>query len=267
MKGRLKSAVIGCGGIAQVHGAVLRDMESANLIACADIIPQRAQAFGEKFGARAYSSLEELLEKEQPEVVHLCTPHYLHTPMAKLCAQRGIHVFTEKPPVIDREQWQAFSSLGDIPGVRVGVCFQNRYNPSVRLLRELLESGKPTLKVAVRSLCVNGERLAVQFAQPVLLQPRAKDSNHTAPVLRIFHNISNGEGIRVLVIFPRPCPFLCRNGSREQFINVVVHLFSFSKWGWTADQQPPTIVEMICKGLSLMYQTPNTGQRSARSKS
>ena len=143
MKGRLKSAVIGCGGIAQVHGAVLRDMESANLIACADIIPQRAQAFGEKFGARAYSSLEELLEKEQPEVVHLCTPHYLHTPMAKLCAQRGIHVFTEKPPVIDREQWQAFSSLGDIPGVRVGVCFQNRYNPSVRLLRELLESGKP----------------------------------------------------------------------------------------------------------------------------
>ena len=66
MKGRLKSAVIGCGGIAQVHGAVLRDMESANLIACADIIPERAQAFGEKFGASAYSSLEELLEKEQP---------------------------------------------------------------------------------------------------------------------------------------------------------------------------------------------------------
>ena len=48
MEGSLKSAVIGCGGIAQVHGAVLRDMEEAELIACADIIPQRAQALDRK---------------------------------------------------------------------------------------------------------------------------------------------------------------------------------------------------------------------------
>ncbi len=92
--------VVGCGGIAQVHGAVLQELHGVELVGCADIKPERAQAFAETYGGRAYSSLEELLEGEQLDAVHLCTPHYLHTPMAKLAASRGLHVFTEKPPVM-----------------------------------------------------------------------------------------------------------------------------------------------------------------------
>ena len=138
--GKLRAAVIGCGSIAQVHGGVLQDMEQAELVACADIVPQRAQDFGEKYGARPYESMEALLEKEKIDVVHLCTPHYLHTPMAQAAAQRGIHVFTEKPPVISWQQWEAFSALQD--KVRVGVCFQNRYNRSVSFLKDMLASGR-----------------------------------------------------------------------------------------------------------------------------
>ena len=133
--------VVGCGGIAQVHGTVLQHLEGVELVGCADIKPERAQAFAETYGGRAYSSMEELLEHEQLDAVHLCTPHYLHTPMAKLAASRGLHVFTEKPPVMTWEQWAEFRQLEQAP-TRVGVCFQNRYNPSVQLLREVLASGK-----------------------------------------------------------------------------------------------------------------------------
>ena len=52
-----------------------------------------------------------MLEKERLDCLHLCTPHYLHTPMAKLAAERGIHVFTEKPPVMNRAQWEEFQAL------------------------------------------------------------------------------------------------------------------------------------------------------------
>lgn len=145
----MKSAVIGCGGIAQVHGAVLGGMAGVEMVAFADTIPQRAQAMADKFGGRAYASLEGLLDQESPDVVHLCTPHYLHTPMARACAERGIHVFTEKPPVISWGQWQEFSALQDT--VRVGVCFQNRYNRSVRLFQELLESGRPGRLLGARA--------------------------------------------------------------------------------------------------------------------
>ena len=87
--------VVGCGGIAQVHGGVLRELPGVELAACADIRPERAQAFAETFGGVPYPSLEEMLEKERLDCLHICTPHYLHTPMAKLAAERGVIVLTD----------------------------------------------------------------------------------------------------------------------------------------------------------------------------
>ncbi len=138
---KLRCAIVGCGGIAQVHAAVLHAQETAELAAFADIRPERAAALAKQYGGNAYASLEELLDHEEIQVLHICTPHVFHTPMAKLAAERGIHVFTEKPPVINEAQWEEFQALQD--RVRVGICFQNRYNPEIRLLRELLTSGKP----------------------------------------------------------------------------------------------------------------------------
>lgn len=142
--------VVGCGSIAQVHGILLQHMEGVNLVACADILPQRAQKFAQKFGGTAYGSLEEMLAHQQLDAVHLCTPHYLHTPMAQLAVERGLHVFTEKPPVISRPQWAEFQKLAQAP-VRVGVCFQNRYNASVHLLEEVLRSGEAGAVLGARA--------------------------------------------------------------------------------------------------------------------
>lgn len=139
--GDFRVGVVGCGSIAQVHGTVLQHLEGVELVACTDIRPERAQSYAGKFGGTAYDSLEKMLDQERLDAVHLCTPHYLHTPMAQMAVKRGIHVFTEKPPVINWEQWTQFQELKNAP-VRVGVCFQNRYNPSVRLLQETLRSGK-----------------------------------------------------------------------------------------------------------------------------
>ena len=79
--------VVGCGGIAQVHGAVLQNLEGVELAACADIRPERAQAFAQNYGGKAYNSMDAMLAGEQLDAVHLCTPHYLHTPMAKLAVE------------------------------------------------------------------------------------------------------------------------------------------------------------------------------------
>lgn len=145
-----KAAIIGCGGIAQVHAKVLHHLPCVELIACADIRPERADRMAEEYGCRAYGSMEELLQKESPDVVHLCTPHYLHTPMAKLAAEKGIAVFTEKPPVITPEQWEEFRQLEE--KVPVGICFQNRYNRSVRYIKELLEKGEAGKVLGARAV-------------------------------------------------------------------------------------------------------------------
>ena len=128
--------IVGCGGIAQVHAAVLDRLESTALAACADIVPERAGAMAAKYGCRAYASMEAMLSAEELDAVHLCTPHHLHAPMAEAAAGRGVAVFTEKPPVIDRSQWQQLRRAAAL--APLGVCFQNRYRPNVRRLRQLL---------------------------------------------------------------------------------------------------------------------------------
>ena len=138
----MKAVIVGCGNIGAVHAESIRRLEGASLCAAADIRPERAASYAEKYGCRAYASLEEMLEKEGPDVVHICTPHYLHVPMTAYALQRGIHVFCEKPPVISEEQLDALTrAAAEGPG-RAGFCFQNRYNPGVLFIRELLASGR-----------------------------------------------------------------------------------------------------------------------------
>jgi predicted dehydrogenase len=139
----MRSAIVGCGNIADVHGKVIEKIEDSCLAAVADIDMERAQQMGQKYSAKAYNDLEEMLDKEQIDVLHICTPHYLHTPMAELALSRGIHVFMEKPPVISRQQWSDLKNAWENrkDGARLGFCFQNRYNLNVQKARGFVQEG------------------------------------------------------------------------------------------------------------------------------
>lgn len=137
----LRAAIIGCGSIANVHKRVLEALPEAELVACCDIKPERAKAFAKDSGLHYYESVDKLLKEEKTDVVHLCVPHPLHTPIAMLCAEAGAHVFTEKPPVVNKEQWENFCKLKN-SGRYIGICFQNRYNQPVEKMKELLDSEK-----------------------------------------------------------------------------------------------------------------------------
>ena len=127
--------IIGCGGISAVHAQVLKELENTELAACADILPERAA----RYGCAAYTDWQEMLDREKPDAVHLCTPHYLHPVMAAEAARRGIAVFTEKPPAIDAAGWeQVKEAARQAP---VGICFQNRYHPHIQSCAGFLREG------------------------------------------------------------------------------------------------------------------------------
>ena len=95
-----RAVIVGCGNIAAVHAAVLTAQKDTELVGVADIHFEKAQDYAERFHTKPYASLEEMIEKEQPDVLHVCTPHYLHVPMTQYALERGINVFMEKPPAI-----------------------------------------------------------------------------------------------------------------------------------------------------------------------
>lgn len=134
----IRSAIVGCGSIAGVHAPLIGAAGHATFTACADILPERAQRLADSFGARQYASLEAMLDSETIDVLHICTPHALHVPMAKLAQDRGVRVFMEKPPVISHQQWDELAQLSDT----LGICFQNRYNRNFNHLRDILSTGE-----------------------------------------------------------------------------------------------------------------------------
>ncbi len=146
---KLRTAIVGCGGIAQVHQRALETIENVEIAACVDVVPERAVRLAEKCGARAYADLEGMLAAERPDTVHLCTPHALHVPQARIAAAAGAAVFTEKPPAVSREQWAELKEIGR--KTTVAVCFQNRFNPNVLEAEKMLSAGEMGKVYGVRA--------------------------------------------------------------------------------------------------------------------
>ncbi len=136
------SAIVGCGNIASVHAAVLSASNYAILCACADVVLDRAERMSQTYHIPAYDNLTQMLINEKPDVLHICTPHYLHVPMAIEALKRGVHVFMEKPAAMDAGEFSDLVSACQNNSLYTGVCFQNRYNPQVCYVKAALESGE-----------------------------------------------------------------------------------------------------------------------------
>ncbi|MGL5434661.1 MAG: Gfo/Idh/MocA family protein [Lachnospiraceae bacterium] len=136
--------VVGCGNIGSVHAMTIANLNEARLCAFADIRPDRARAFAEQYttaGAAVYNSLEAMLDREDLDVVHICTPHVCHVPMAITALKKNCHVFLEKPPALSREEFEQLEQATDASRMEVGICFQNRYNQATEKVSELLMDG------------------------------------------------------------------------------------------------------------------------------
>ncbi len=140
---KFRVGIIGCGGISQVHMASLANVPNVQIAQVNDIRPERAQAAAEKTGARVRDDWRQIVEDPEIDVVHLCTPHYLHAPMAVAALNAGKHVLTEKPMATSLADARDMIAAADKPGApMLGVVFQNRYNTSVQMAKELIGSGE-----------------------------------------------------------------------------------------------------------------------------
>ncbi len=138
----LKIGLIGCGRISVMHLASIESMPDAELVACADIKKDRADAVASRYGGTAYSSYEEMLDKEALDVVHICLPHHLHSKVACYAFEKGVHVLTEKPMDVDFESAENAVKTAKEKGLLFAVVFQCRYNDASVLVKNAVESNR-----------------------------------------------------------------------------------------------------------------------------
>ncbi|MEA5024035.1 Myo-inositol 2-dehydrogenase [bioreactor metagenome] len=142
MDKKMRFAIIGCGRIAPKHAESIVALEEAELVAVCDIVPERAQAFADKYGAKPYTSYEEMLAKEEIDVVTIATESDLHAPIGITCAKAGKHVMVEKPMAMTLASADELIRTCHEEGVKLSVIHQNRYNKSIKLMRQALEEGR-----------------------------------------------------------------------------------------------------------------------------
>ena len=140
----MKYALIGCGRISVNHiaAAQANDLE---IVAVCDILPEKTEEKKQKFaldGTKAYTDYREMLAKEKPELVAICTESGKHAKIALDCIDAGANVIIEKPIALSLADADEIVKRGKEKGVKVCTSHQNRFNKSIQKIREAVEAGR-----------------------------------------------------------------------------------------------------------------------------
>jgi predicted dehydrogenase len=135
---RKRVGIIGCGLIAQVmHLPYLAELSDRfEIAALCDVSDELAQACAQRYGVRhTFTRWEDLLEEPLDAVMVLISGN--HAPMAIAAAEKGIHVFVEKPMAVSSAQCAEMLAVADGAGVRLMVGTMKRYDPAYERFVEL----------------------------------------------------------------------------------------------------------------------------------
>ncbi|MDR3756261.1 MULTISPECIES: Gfo/Idh/MocA family oxidoreductase [Enterocloster] len=139
---KLKTGIIGCGKVGDFHAKAFAALENSEFTAVCDNNIERARAFADRYGVKAYDDIEAMIRECALDVVSICTPHPLHANPAVIAADCGCNVLIEKPLASSLEDCDRIIEAGDRNHVTIGTMVQRRfYRPCMRI-HQAIEDGK-----------------------------------------------------------------------------------------------------------------------------
>jgi len=138
----LKTGIIGCGKVGDFHARVYASTPGSKFTAVCDANEERAQAFAQRYGVKAYTDVTAMCRAEKLDVVSVCTPHPLHAAPAIAAADCGCNVLIEKPLASSLADCDAILEAERRNNVVIGTMVQRRfYRPCLRI-RKAIDDGK-----------------------------------------------------------------------------------------------------------------------------
>lgn len=140
----MKYALIGCGRISPNHIAAAKN-NNLDFVGLCDIDGKARNDKVLKFdlqNVHQYNNYHEMLEKEKPELVAIATESGLHAAIALDCIAAGCNLIIEKPIALSLSDADAIIHAAEKKGVKVCASHQNRFNKSIRKIREALEKNR-----------------------------------------------------------------------------------------------------------------------------
>jgi predicted dehydrogenase len=137
---KVNVAIIGCGNIAPAYVRGMAVFPVLKLVACADIDMSRAQAFAKEHHIEAYS-VEELLARDEIEIVVNLTIPRAHAEVDLRIIEAGKHIYSEKPLAVNRGEGRAVLEAAEKANVRVGCAPDTFLGGGIQTCRKLIDEG------------------------------------------------------------------------------------------------------------------------------
>jgi myo-inositol 2-dehydrogenase/D-chiro-inositol 1-dehydrogenase len=143
----VRVGIIGAGWIAAQHASTLRGIEGVELVAVCDLDQTRARELAGK--AATYSDWRQLIARERPDSVFVCTPPMAHREVAVAALVQGIHVYLEKPIARGLKDARAIVEAAADSAAVCAVGYQWRAIDVLDSLRKALEGQEVGLLIGI----------------------------------------------------------------------------------------------------------------------
>ncbi len=139
---KLKTAIIGCGKVGHLHAAALSRIDESEFTAVWSRTFERAQAFAEQYGVKAYPDIEEMITDAGIQAVIIGTPHPNHAESAIKAVRSGAHVLIEKPMASSLSDCDAMLNGAKEANIKVGIISQRRFYKPCQRIHAAIDAGK-----------------------------------------------------------------------------------------------------------------------------
>lgn len=139
MKKKINVGILGIGRISKKHlSAVKKNNKFFKIIAICDLNNHKLK---NNINVLKFNSLKQMLSKNlKLDLISICTPSGLHKLHAIQCLKKGINVLIEKPMALNKQDAKAIINTGKKYKKKIFVCLQNRYNPTIQVLKKALDN-------------------------------------------------------------------------------------------------------------------------------
>ena len=143
---KVRIGIIGTGWIADAHISNYLKMPDVEIVAGADLIPGKAEAFFKKHGVegvKCYPSHKAMLDDESLKLdgVSVCTYNMTHAECTIYALDKGVNVLLEKPMCVTLEEGIEILKAEKRSGKVLSIGFQPRFDPNMKMLKEVVQSG------------------------------------------------------------------------------------------------------------------------------
>lgn len=138
----LNVAIVGAGTMGKVHSNAYLNVKNAKVVAVCDLEIEKASVLASAHGAKSYRDFDEMLNREEIDIMDICLPTYLHREYSLKAIDRNKHVFCEKPVALNKADAEEMIVRAEERKVKFAVGHVVRFFPAYMNAVESIKEGK-----------------------------------------------------------------------------------------------------------------------------